>query len=147
MPDSTNDITVSLGAGNSIDVSVTTIGPPDGIAPQAVLKDYSIQAQVFELGDLNYTANLNSGNSFQITLTADSRIRSITGWPGAGLEGKTTLYIRQGAGPFTLGWPTSIKWVNGAVGELIDTPGSWSVFTLTSMDAGITVFGFHIGDT
>jgi hypothetical protein len=155
MPEFTNDITVNVLDENTINIDVVeqvlsitseTVGPPGGNLPGQMLLDYSIKAQVADTtGD--YTANLDNGNSFQLTLTGNTDIPSIIGWPGTGEEGKATFYIEQGVGPFTLKWPAQVKWVNSAQGVPSTTPGDWDVFVLTSLDAGSTIFGFHVGRT
>jgi hypothetical protein len=145
MAEYTNDITVLLTEEN-ITVTATAVGPAGGISPGAVLHDYAILAQVATVQG-GYTANVNDGNTFQLTLAGNTTLANITGWPGVGTEGKATFYIKQGASPYTFAWPSGIKWMNSASGEVINSSGSWSVFVLTSIDAGSTVFGFHIGST
>jgi hypothetical protein len=155
MADFTNDITVNILDENTISLNVVeqTIeitaeiaAPPSGVAPGVMLVDYSIKAQVADVSG-DYLANLDNGNSFQLTLIDDVDITDITGWPGTEEEGKATFYIIQGAGPFALSWPPSIQWVNSAHGAIGTVAGSTDVFVLTSLDAGSTIFGFHVGST
>ncbi len=156
MPDFTNDITVNIVDENTIAVSfveqtlqveAVSVGPPGGSAPGQLLHDYGIKAQVGSVGSDGYVANLDNGNSFQLTLIGNTNIQNITGWPGAGEEGKATFYIQQGSGPYTLKWPPRINWVNSAEGEIGVTPGDWDVYVITSLDGGSTLFGFHVGRT
>jgi hypothetical protein len=156
MPEFTNDITITILDENTINIDVVeqvlsitseSVGPPGGNIPGQMLQDYSIKAQVAEVGDEGYVANLDNGNSFQLTLVGNTNVQNITGWPGVGEEGKATFYIEQGSGPFTFKWPPRVKWVNAAQGVISPTPGDWDVFVLTSLDAGSTIFGFHVGRT
>lgn len=129
-----------------LNVTATEVGPPGNLLPGVMLHDYSIKGQTFTW-DGAQSVSLDNGNVIQATLTGNTSLFSITGWPGAGEEGKLTLYIQQGAGPFTLGWPAGINWVNNPNPELAAGVGKWDVFALTSIDAGATIFGFHVGRT
>ena len=155
MPEFANEISVYLIDENihveiveqSIQVEAVTAGPPGGNVPGQMLHDYGIKAQIGTVGSDGYVANLDNGNSFQLTLVGNTNIQNIVGWPGAGEEGKATFYIQQGSGPFTLKWPPRIEWVNSAEGEVTRTPNLWDVFVITSLDGGSTLFGFHVGRT
>lgn len=139
-----NNITVILSEEN-ISVEATAVGPAGGFLPGAMLVDYSILAQIADVGPGDFTPNLDNGNTFQLTLTGNTTIRPVQGWPGVGEEGKATFYIEQGDPASTLQWPAGVKWMNSASGEVVSVPGGWNVFMLTSVDAGATVFGFHVG--
>lgn len=139
-----NDISVEH-VDQPIEVTAGLVGPP-GSGLGTMLQDYSIKGQLFTwtgTGDIN----VDNGNTIQIELEADTVLNPITGWPGVGEEGKVTLYVKQGSGPFNITWPAGILWTNGFTPELVSQAGRWDVFVLTTIDAGATIFGFHVGTT
>lgn len=150
-----NDIHVDILEQNNISVEIVEqtievvageVGPPGG-GIGTMLQDYSIKGQV-QTWDGSANVNVDFGNTVQATLTAATMFAPVTGWPGEGEEGKLTLYIQSDSGgPHTITWPAGIHWVNGNEPDMSQFTGKWDVIILTTIDAGNTVFGFHVGTT
>ena len=73
------------------------------------------------------TIDCSLGDYFTLTLTANVTSILFTNLPGAGKGARKRVEITQGAGPFTVAWPASFKWIgaapavsvaNGAIDEL-----------------------------
>ena len=140
----TNDISVTVGGVQEINVQATATGPA-GNGLGMTLQDYGVKGQIQAWqGDLELTLDL--GNVIQANLTGSVDSMTLTGWPNVGIEGKLVLYITQGIGPYNIsGWPSQIKWLGGLPPLLVETQGQVDVVVLTSIDAGTTIFGFHVG--
>lgn len=140
-----NDITITTTAGtNPIEVTVTEVGPA-GTGLGITLHDYAIKGQVVSWTGAQ-TVNLDNGNSYLITLTGNVTL-SLSGWPATGDEGKVTLYLVQGSGaPHLVTWPVGVKWLDATAPVLSLTETHSDVVVFTSLDAGTTVHGFHIGN-
>ena len=95
------------------------------IAKQAYTTTYGI-------GNSSTAFTLNCTQSNVQTLTMTGNVAS-GGWtitsPG---DGQTiNLYITQGAGPYTLGWPTSFKWPGGVAGAISTTNGAVDLLVMS----------------
>lgn len=139
-----NDVDVTVGAGSEIVVEATRVGPPgNGIG--MTLQDYGVKGQL-PTWQGSVAVNLDLGNVVQPAMAGNVTAVAITGWPSAGIEGKLVLYIGQGATAYDItGWPAQVKWLGGQPPELTTANGYTDVIVLTSIDAGATIFGFHVG--
>jgi hypothetical protein len=139
-----NAISVTVGTGQAVNVTATQVGPP-GTGHGILLRDYGVAGQLPDWGGI-VSVNLDNGNVVQPTLTGNVTGITVTGWPPSGAEGKLVLYIGQGAVPYSVtGWPVAVKWLGGLEPVLGSIDGQVDVIVLTSIDAGATIYGFHIG--
>lgn len=134
---------VTVNPVNAVNVTAVRSGPA-GNGTGMLLQDYAIQAQLPTWNGA-ILINMDNGNVFQPVLAGNVTGITLSGWPTAGTEGKVVLYIPQGATPYTVGWPGSIKWLGGITPQLTDQNGHVDIVVLTSVDAGATIYGFHVG--
>lgn len=115
-----------------------------GSGLEALLIDYEILVQSNNWSGA-VSVSLADGNVASPTLTGDVTSLTVTSWPASGREGKLTLYLRQGATPYTIsGWPATV-WAGGSAPTLTTVDGLVDVIVLTSIDGGATVNGFALG--
>lgn len=142
----TNNITVEV-VEQTISVEAGEVGPPGG-GIGTMLMDYSIKGQLMTWDTGSADINVDFGNTVQAVMHTNTTLQPVTGWPGPGEEGKVTIYVQQaGGGPYRIDWPAGIHWVNGNTPDLSTFSDKWDVIILTTIDAGATVFGFHVGTT
>ncbi len=109
---------------------------------------YNISDLVSTVSDAGATEDLNisSYGVFDMTLTANCTLSFSNPAP----TGKLTsflLIIRQNAsGGYTLTYPASVIWDNGASPTLTTTASKISVLSFFTPDAGTTWFGSLISD-
>ena len=116
-----------------------------GSGLEALLDDYSIQGQLLSLTG-NVSIDLDGGNVAQITMTGNITSLAVLNWAVAATEAKLVLYIPQGAVAYTIsGWPAAVKWLGGAAPVLSAVDGEVDMVVLTSIDAGTTIIGAHVG--
>lgn len=84
-------------------------------------------------------------NQFVITLAASITTLTLSNIPASGNVYTATLWIIQGAGPYTITWPGAIKWPSGTAPTLSTTNGKIDVVTLATYDGGTTWIAFLAG--
>ena len=116
-----------------------------GTGLEALLDDYAIQGQLLTVNG-NIAVSLDNGNVAQLTLAGNVTSLALSGWPATGTEGKIVLYVPQGGVPYTItNWPAAVKWLGGLAPLLSTTAGAVDVIVLSSIDAGTTIIGAHVG--
>jgi hypothetical protein len=116
-----------------------------GSGVNALLVDYEIQGQLPDWTG-SVSVSLENGNEVQPNLLGNVTALSILDWAPAGRVSKLTLYLQQGATAYSVsGWPAAIKWVGGSAPTLSNTTGEVDIIVLSSMDAGTTIIGAHVG--
>lgn len=94
------------------------------------------------------TLNLSSATVFDITLTDDCTL-TFSSPPADDLEHEWIFIFRQPTtgGPFTVTWPASVQWQDsdgtsgGSAPTLYTAAGAEDVFTITTLDNGVTYGG------
>jgi len=87
------------------------------------------------------TVNCRLGNNFAFTLTANTGL-SVQNVPVTGRLYNMTLFITQGATPFSITWPVAVKWPGAIAPTLSSTSGKIDIITLVTYDGGVNWFGF-----
>ena len=106
------------------------------------LKDYAETKTAPSISGGTLTLDLENGNVFEVSRNANITTLTISNWPAAGKAGSLTL-IFKATGSFTVSWPAAIKWAGGTAPPLTDS--GTDVVTLTTVDAGTTIYGFAAG--
>lgn len=114
----------------------------DNIIERPVIKDYAISHNNVVSSSNTTTLDLETGNSFDTTLTESTTI-AITNPPASGLRGEIVIdIIQDGAGgAFTVTWPASVKWPSGTAPTITVTNNAIDVVTLRTRDGGTTWLG------
>jgi hypothetical protein len=81
-------------------------------------------------------------NAFVVTLAASITTLTLSNVPASGNVYTLTLFIVQGAGPYTITWPAAVKWPGASAPTLTTTNGKIDVITLVTYDGGTTWLGF-----
>ena len=95
----------------------------------------------------NLNVDLNEGVIQEITIGENiSGVTFLNFNPTAIYSSTVTLKISQdGIGGFGLTWPASIVWAGGVAPTLTNTASATDVFGFTTHDAGVTWYGFTLG--
>jgi hypothetical protein len=111
------------------------------IIQQCILNNYS--EKINNLGNLGSTPTFNLADGLYIKATINQSISSITIVPGVtdGVIG-FTLELKNGTGgPYSIVWPSAIKWAGGTVPTRTDTVGQTDIWSFISSDGGVTWIG------
>lgn len=117
----------------------------DQILDRPFFKDYAENIAVDATATGAQILDYSDGNIIEWTLTGNITSIVINNFPAAGRHGKLTLYIKQGAGPFTIAWPAAVSWAAGGPPSLSPVSGDVDVIVLTTLNAGGKLYGFHSG--
>ena len=139
----TGDDTTKLPlAGGTLSGAVVAA---DQIISRAVFKDYGETAVTNATSGATETLDLESGNVFDLTLTANCTI-TLSNPPASGTSGSFTLILRQdGTGSRTVTWPASVDWASATAPTLTTDASAVDVLTFMTVDGGTTWLGFVAG--
>ena len=139
----TGDDTTKLPlAGGTLSGAVVAA---DQIISRAVFKDYGETAVTNATSGATETLDLESGNVFDLTLTADCTI-TLSNPPASGTSGSFTLILRQdGTGSRTVTWPASVDWASATAPTLTTDASAVDVLTFMTVDGGTIWLGFVAG--
>ena len=116
----------------------------DNVVQRAELKDYA-ESHVAANSTATYTIDLENGNVFEITLTADCTF-TFSNPPVSGKAGSFTLVLKQdGTGGWAPTWPASVDWAGGSAPTLTSTASAVDILTFLTTDGGTTWYGFLAG--
>lgn len=120
---------------------VGTLSMNDQIINRALLEDYAIQGN--SLGNVANTAvlNLENGNFFSATATADVDF-TFSNPPASGEFGGVVLDLTNG-GAHVVGFPLTVDWPAGTAPTL--TAAGRDLIAFTTSDAGTTWSGLVVG--
>ena len=139
----TGDDTTKLPlAGGTLSGAVVAA---DQIISRAVFKDYGETAVTNATSGATETLDLESGNVFDLTLSANCTI-TLSNPPASGTSGSFTLILRQdGTGSRTVTWPASVDWASATAPTLTTDASAVDVLTFMTVDGGTTWLGFVAG--
>ena len=139
----TGDDTTKLPlAGGTLSGAVVAA---DQIISRAVFKDYGETAVANATSGATETLDLESGNVFDLTLSANCTI-TLSNPPASGTSGSFTLILRQdGAGSRTVTWPASVDWASATAPTLTTDASAVDVLTFMTVDGGTVWLGFVAG--
>jgi trimeric autotransporter adhesin len=110
------------------------------------LRDYSETSTMPAISSGSLTLDLETGNVFEVVLTANVTSLILANAPLSGRAGAATLIFRQdGAGGRTLSWPGSVKWPGGAPPAVTATANAIDIYAIVTRDGGTTWYGFPGG--
>jgi hypothetical protein len=110
------------------------------------LKDFSETSTTPAVSSGSLTLDLETGNVFEVTLTADVTSLVLANPPPAGLAGSCTLILKQdGVGGRTLAWPGSVRWAEGTPPVVTPAASAIDIYAFVTRDGGATWFGFPGG--
>ena len=138
------------GGGSSGDVTVNLaidaeVAAADQIISRPVFKDYGETAVTNATSGATETLDLESGNVFDLTLTANCTI-TLSNPPASGTSGSFTLILRQdGTGSRTVTWPASVDWASATAPTLTTDASAVDVLTFMTVDGGTIWLGFVAG--
>ena len=138
------------GGGSSGDVTVNLaidaeVAAADQIISRPVFKDYGETAVTNATSGATETLDLESGNVFDLTLTANCTI-TLSNPPASGTSGSFTLILRQdGTGSRTVTWPASVDWASATAPTLTTDASAVDVLTFMTVDGGTVWLGFVAG--
>ena len=139
----TGDDTTKLPlAGGTLSGAVVAA---DQIISRAVFKDYGETAVTNATSGATETLDLESGNVFDLTLSANCTI-TLSNPPASGTSGSFTLILRQdGTGSRTVTWPASVDWASATAPTLTTDASAVDVLTFMTVDGGTIWLGFVAG--
>ena len=139
----TGDDTTKLPlAGGTLSGAVVAA---DQIISRAVFKDYGETAVTNATSGATETLDLESGNVFDLTLSANCTI-TLSNPPASGTSGSFTLILRQdGAGSRTVTWPASVDWASATAPTLTTDASAVDVLPFMTVDGGTIWLGFVAG--
>jgi len=139
----TGDDTTKLPlAGGTLSGAVVAA---DQIISRPVFKDYGETAVTNATSGATETLDLESGNVFDLTLSANCTI-TLSNPPASGTSGSFTLILRQdGAGSRTVTWPASVDWASATAPTLTTDASAVDVLTFMTVDGGTVWLGFVAG--
>ncbi len=76
------------------------------------------------------------GDYFTLTLTANVTSITFSNLPGAGKGASKWIEIVQGAGPYTVAWPASFKWLGGSAGAVSTINATVDELAITTVNNG-----------
>jgi len=138
------------GGGSSGDVTVNLaidaeVAAADQIISRPVFKDYGETAVTNATSGSTETLDLESGNVFDLTLSANCTI-TLSNPPASGTSGSFTLILRQdGTGSRTVTWPASVDWASATAPTLTTDASAVDVLTFMTVDGGTIWLGFVAG--
>jgi hypothetical protein len=110
------------------------------------LKDFSETSMTPVVSSGSLTLDLETGNVFEVTLTADVTSLILANPPPAGSAGSCTLILKQDAvGGRALAWPASVRWAGGIASVVTNAANAIDVYAFVTRDAGTTWYGFPGG--
>jgi len=140
------DVTDPGGPTPTVNLAIDAeVAAADQIISRAVFKDYGETAVTNATSGSTETLDLESGNVFDLTLTADCTI-TLSNPPASGTSGSFTLILRQdGTGSRTVTWPASVDWASATAPTLTTDASAVDVLTFMTVDGGTTWLGFVAG--
>ena len=138
------------GGGASGDVTVNLaidaeVAAADQIISRPVFKDYGETTTTNATSGATETLDLESGNVFDLTLTANCAL-TFSNPPASGTSGSFTLILRQdGTGSRTVTWPASVDWASATAPTLTTDAAAVDVLTFMTVDGGTIWLGFVAG--
>lgn len=115
----------------------------DQLVTRPKLKDYSETVNAIgSTGGGTQDVDYALGNVASLTVDTSANTLTVSNWPASGSHGSLTLYITNG-GSQTFNWPAAVDWAGGTAPTL--TAAGVDVITLTTLDAGTTIYGFAGG--
>ena len=90
------------------------------------------------------TLDLSTGNLFNCTLNANINTMTVTNVPSGVGVGLTLILTADGT-LRTVNWPTTTKWPGGTAPTMTSTNGKVDIFSLLTVNSGVTWYGFTGG--
>jgi hypothetical protein len=119
------------------------INMQDQLLTRPELKDFSETSTTPAVDAGTLSLDLETGNVFDVLLTADVTSLNLLNAPASGRAGAATLIVRQDAtGGRTVAWPGSVKWPGGAPPAASSAANAMDVYAFITRDGGVTWFGF-----
>ena len=107
------------------------------------LKDYSETSTTPTVSAGALTLDLETGNVFEVILTANVTTLSLANPPASGRAGSVTLILRQdGTGGRTVAWPAAVKWAGATPPSVSAAAGAIDLYALVTRDGGTSWYGF-----
>lgn len=127
----------TIATQNANNVNITG-GTLNGIK----LQDYT-EITTYANSGASYALNLNNGNVFSLTLTANCAL-SITNVPVSNTTSLTLELIQDGVGSRTVTWPGSIVWSAGSAPTLRTAVSSVDIVVMITFDGGTTWYASYV---
>lgn len=147
----TGDLTLKAsGFSGDVFIDVNPSGTPTtvmtltntyvNIAPP--LKDYSLVSTSPTSTAGALTLDIENGNSFQHTLTANTTVTISNPSPTGDYCEIIVKFVQDSTGSWTVTWPASVKWPGGTAPVITTTLTTGTdIISLKTWDAGTTWFG------
>lgn len=133
--DVVDDTTPQLGG--DLDTQGNAITTPE-------ITDYSITHTAPSSSSGAITFDLETGNSFKVTLTENITGVTLSNPPASGSYGQINIvFVQDGTGSWTVGgWPSSVKWPSGTAPVITTTATTGTdIISLQTVDGGTTWYG------
>jgi len=125
--------------------NVGSLAMADGLITRPYLQDIAEVSQSVSSSSNAATIDLENGNDVYTTLTESITTLTLSSPPATGRAGAFTWEVTQGATPYAITWPASVKWAGGTAPTLSAGSGDIDVFTFKTRDAGTTWLAFVAG--
>ena len=111
----------------------------------AQFKGYSETLQIVSTVGGVATIDYALGNVVRLPLTANIATLNFTNLPATGIAANLAVKITQGAGPFSIAWPASVRWAGGTAPTLSAANGAIDWLTFETDNGGTDIDGFTAG--
>lgn len=133
-------------AGRTGAVTLTTADVPGALDQRTitkpVLSGYTEQVTAASPG-ATVTYDATTKNVYDTTLTANLTVTLTAA--GSGVSELSLVHRQDATGGWTVTWPASVTWPNGVAPSPDTNAGAINVYSLFTVDAGATWFGFLAG--
>lgn len=148
---SANQVLTTDGTGGTSWALVTSVGTlsvggtisaADNVISRPRFTDYAETYTTPAIISNALTLNLENGNVFRVSRSANITAITISNPPASGNAGSFTLIFDANGTGYTITWPASVKWPGGIVGPTITTTaGRSDMFVFYTNTAGATWYG------
>lgn len=122
--------------------TLTTLAMGDNVISRPRFTDYAETYTTPSIISNGLTLNLENGNVFRVSRSANISTITISNPPASGNAGSFTLIFDANGTGYTITWPAAVKWPGGIVGPTITTTaGRSDMFVFYTNTAGATWYG------
>ena len=108
------------------------------------IKDYS-ETYNASTGNGTITLDISTGNVFQHTASGGNVTFAFSNPSASGKACSITLKWIQDSSDRTITWPGAVDWAGGSAPSVTSGSGKVDIYTLITLDAGTTWYGFQAG--
>lgn len=138
-----NDLTVAV-VWDDIPIANVPRDFEDNLLQRPDIQDYGITSTTPSISSGAITFDFANGNAFEVLLTENITIITLSNPPASGIYGEIIIkFVQDGTGSRTVaGWPATVNWPGGTAPVITtDLTTGTDVIVLKTWDAGTDYFG------